>query len=270
LYLAANKGRAFGCPPSGVESPYLLTGLGTCGVCNGSMCVLTRAHGRRRAAFWGCMVRKQRGRAVCANTLEVPLDDTEHAVLKSVKHDVLNIAVLETSLHKAMAVLQDDDGADARLTAMRDELACLDAQVGRLAEAIAQGGDLPALVALLQERERRRGHVRAALAKVEHAGGRHGDVGDLGMCSTRCEAPSVIGRVSSGRQRDRHGKRCRRSCKAASCSTRRSAEGERFYTLEGAGTISPVIPGVAGLQRVCVPDGIGSAWTTEFLGAVAA
>jgi site-specific DNA recombinase len=46
LYLAVNKGKGFGRPPSGRESPYLLTGLGTCAICGGSMCVLTRASAR--------------------------------------------------------------------------------------------------------------------------------------------------------------------------------------------------------------------------------
>jgi hypothetical protein len=35
-------------------------------------------------------------------------------------------------------------------------------------------------------------------------------------------------------------------------------DGERFSTFEGAGTITPVIASVAGLQRYGGPDGTGS------------
>src|SRR5947209_17391226 len=98
-----------------------------------------------------------RGGTICANTLEVQLADAEQAVLGAVERDVLNVAVLETALSKALGVLQAPAGAAAadRAVALREELAGLDAEVGRLAAAIAAGGELPALLAALQERERR-------------------------------------------------------------------------------------------------------------------
>jgi DNA invertase Pin-like site-specific DNA recombinase len=148
LYLARNHGRPFGRPPSGIDSPYLMTGFGTCGLCGGSMSVLTRSHGHQRTAFWGCMVRKQRGRAVCPNTLEVPLEATDRAVLESVKHDVLRVEVVETAFFKAMALLQPppSDAVDGRERELRSELVRLDTEVGHLAGAIAAGGELPALL----------------------------------------------------------------------------------------------------------------------------
>jgi hypothetical protein len=174
-------------------------------------------------------------------------------VLAAVEHDVLNVAVLETSLYKALAALQDGDEADAQVTAMRNELARLDPEAGRLAQAIAQGGDLPALVALLQERERRRGHVRAALAKVEHTRARHGDVGDLGHV-----LDVMRGALTDWQGMLRQATGPARLAMQALLQGRlvfnpQERDGERFYTFEGAGTISPVIAGVAGLQRVWCP-----------------
>jgi hypothetical protein len=78
------------------------------------------------------MTRHLRGDAICANALEVRLDDAEEAVLAAVERDVLNVAVVETSLHKAVAALQASasrDGAEAHAAALRDELAGLDAEV---------------------------------------------------------------------------------------------------------------------------------------------
>jgi site-specific DNA recombinase len=170
VYRERTGGLAFGRPANGVESKYLLTGFGVCAGCGGSMATLKRAHGprghRRQVPFYGCMTRHLRGDAICANALEVRLDDAEEAVLAAVERDVLNVAVLETSLAKAMADLSGSpDEPDRRASSLRDELARLDAEVARLADAIARGGDLPALVGALQERERRRGQIRAALAE---------------------------------------------------------------------------------------------------------
>jgi len=44
--------------------------------------------------------------------------------------------------------------------------------------------------------------------------------------------------------------------------TPQERDGERFYTFEGEGTISPVIAGAAGVQRVWWPQGI---WHTGVL-----
>jgi hypothetical protein len=68
---------------------------------------------------------------------------------------------------KAMAEVEAQDGQDGASDALRGELARLDAEVARLADAIARGGDMPSLVALLGEREQRRAHVRTALADHE-------------------------------------------------------------------------------------------------------
>ena len=49
VYRHRTGARAFGRPANGVESPYLLTGVGPCAVCGGSMAVMKGAHGPRGA-----------------------------------------------------------------------------------------------------------------------------------------------------------------------------------------------------------------------------
>ena len=114
IYLKATGGRAYGRPVNRVTSPYLLTGLGACGACGSSMFV--NRHGRQgRVTAYGCVLHHQRGRAVCGNSLVVSLADVDQAVLAAVERDVLNVAVLETSLYKAIRALeaptQDPSGA---------------------------------------------------------------------------------------------------------------------------------------------------------------
>ena len=43
----------------------------------------------------------------------------------------------------------------------------------------------------------------------------------------------------------------------------------RYYEITGLGTVTSVLE-ASSIQRCGVPEGIGSAWTTEFRGAVAA
>src|SRR5262249_12657243 len=61
LYLKANDGRTFGRPALGNPSKYLLTNLARCGLCGGSLCVRTRAHGSTRKGFYGCSSYYYRG-----------------------------------------------------------------------------------------------------------------------------------------------------------------------------------------------------------------
>ena len=83
------------------------------------------------------------------------------------------MAVLETSPYKAIAAIQAPAGREDLSGELREELARIDAAVTRLAQAIAAGGDIAALVAAMQERERRRSHVRAELASVERQAATH-------------------------------------------------------------------------------------------------
>jgi site-specific DNA recombinase len=260
VYRERTGGQAFGRPANGVESKYLLTGFGVCGGCGGSMATLKRAHGprghRRQVPFYGCMTRHLRGDAICANALEVRVDDAEQAVLGAVERDVLNVAVVETSLYKAVAALQASasrNGAEADTAVLRDELAGLDAEVARLAEAIARGGDLPALVALLQERERRRAHVRAALVAAERRPATHGDIGDLRhvLDVMRTALTDWSGMIR------REPPEARRALRALLAGRLVFTPTAGFYSFEGPGTITPVLAGVvtACAKGVVAPTG---------------
>jgi hypothetical protein len=139
LYFAKAGARALdgGRPVSGSAARYLLSGLATCSCCGGSMFVHRRGS---RAARLGCMTRHLRGQAMCDNRLEVRLDDTDAAVLTAVERHLLLVEVVETAMLKALAEFEAQDGQDAAGDALRDELTRLDAEVGRLANAIARGG----------------------------------------------------------------------------------------------------------------------------------
>jgi site-specific DNA recombinase len=258
IYRQRTGGRAFGRPANGVESPYILTGLGTCAACGGSMAVLKRAHGprgsRRQVPFYGCMTRHLRGDAICRNRLEVPLADAEEAVLTAVENDVLRVEVLETSLYKAVAALQAPTDFEDQSGALREELVQIDAEVARLAQAVAAGGEIPALIAAMQERERRRSHLKTQLAAVERqTPGRH-DAGDVER-ALEVMREALTDWQGMLRQETGPARRAMQALlKGRLVFTPQEHGAERFYTFEGEGSISPIIAGIAGLQRVWWPQ----------------
>jgi Recombinase/Recombinase zinc beta ribbon domain len=60
-YLRATGGRLHGHPLNAVAAKYLLTGLSKCGLCGGSLEVVSRPHGKRRAKFYACSNHNRRG-----------------------------------------------------------------------------------------------------------------------------------------------------------------------------------------------------------------
>jgi site-specific DNA recombinase len=234
-------------PVNGIGSPYLLTGLLSCGACAGTMFAHRHGHKNRLFFAYMCTHYHVRGRAVCKNGLEANMVRADEAVLHAVERDVLRVEVLETSLWKAMRSLQGDDcsGLEAPARSLGAELARLDAEVARLAAAIAAGGELSALLAGLQERERRRASVRAELAELER------------QQATSARSRFDIGRVLDVmrqalvdwqgvlRQETGSARQALRALLAGRLIfTPQERDGERFYTFEGPGTISPVIAGV--------------------------
>jgi hypothetical protein len=95
----------------------------------------------------------QRGRTVCVNGLEAPMESTDHAVLTSIEHDLLRSEVLEHAIEFAIDELRGSTAVEQRREEILAEIRRLDAELTRRTTAIASGGDLPALLAALKERQ---------------------------------------------------------------------------------------------------------------------
>jgi len=241
VYLKATGGRAYGRPVNRVTSPYLLTGLGACGSCGSSMFV--HRHGRHgQRTDYACVLHHQRGGAVCGNSLAVPLEGVDQAVLAAVERDVLNVAVLETSLYKALAALEAPAQEDPS-AGLRDELARVESETARLAQAIAAGGTLPALVAAIQERDRRRAYLLAELRTLERRSRREAVDVDLVLDLLRDALADWRGLL---RQETGPARQALTSLLAGRLVfTPRECPDGRFYEFEGPGTVSKVIAGLA-------------------------
>jgi site-specific DNA recombinase len=165
VYMKATNGQPFGRPPLGDPSKYLLTNLALCGCCGGTMKVRSRSHGNGRKFFYGCSGYHDRGRAVCTNGADVPMEDANGVALEALLDDVLDEALLRDTVDATMNLLQGD-GVESRAQAVELEIARIDRERARIVSAIATGGEMAGLVEALQERERRLLALQADRAAV--------------------------------------------------------------------------------------------------------
>ncbi len=123
--------------PAALDSKYLLTGFVQCGVCGGTIVQTVSAH----KPAYRCWYNHSRGQAVCSNSLMVDMHLADDAVLRAVTRDVLDPEVVRKALDLVLRELEQPDGAvAARLETLKTELARLDAELARYAEAIAMPG----------------------------------------------------------------------------------------------------------------------------------
>src|SRR5262249_22698750 len=171
--------RTTGGRPAGVlaSAKYLLTGLAACGamraddnaVCGGAMIVRSRASGAGQRRFvYSCGYHHTRGRFVCDNALLAPMESTDRAVLAAIDRDVFNPRVLARAADHALATLcPSTDAVDERRARLLVEVRRLEGELARLAEAIASGGDVPALLNAVKEREAQRARCEREFATLD-------------------------------------------------------------------------------------------------------
>lgn len=173
VYMNATDGRPFGRPPLGDPSKYLLTNLALCGCCSGPLKARSRSHGNGRKHFYGCAGYHDRGRTVCTNNADVPMDDANGVVIEALLDDVLDESMLRDAVDEAVQLITVD-GVSARADLITAELAKNERERTRLVSAIVAGGDLPGLVAALREREERRVSLEAERRAIASQRPRHG------------------------------------------------------------------------------------------------
>ncbi|CAN5488569.1 hypothetical protein BH23ACI1_BH23ACI1_33360 [soil metagenome] len=172
VYLRTNEGRLWGRPAHGIEAKHLLTGLARCGCCGGTMTVRSRQHGKQRAYFYACSSFHHRGRAVCENSLEMRLGDADRAVLDALERELLNPAIIDEALGRAIARSGDPEAETAaRKVAIRQAVDELDAALDRLTAALLAGGEAATVVKAMRERELRRDALRRELKALERPAG---------------------------------------------------------------------------------------------------
>lgn len=167
-YLTSTAGRVYGRPRD-VESKYLLPGFARCAACGGGLHVRSRSHGSRRVNFYACTSYYNKGKTVCRNNLEARMDAVDGGVLAAIAGQVLAPGIVSAVIDGVLAALTPEN-QEREADQQRAELAALEAECGRLVQAIAAGGNLPMLVESLQTRQTRLEALRVSISRLSESG----------------------------------------------------------------------------------------------------
>ena len=165
-YIRSTDGKRWGRPPAGVEGKYLLSGLLRCACCGASLTVHNTS--RRRQSYYVCASYHERGTAVCANGLRLPMLAADEAILTEVSDIALDPEIVAGAIQDAIADLRPSrETIDGKRNALLADLKKLDEQQSRYVAAIAQAGEMDALVVALKTCEVDRQRVRRELAALD-------------------------------------------------------------------------------------------------------
>ena len=147
LALRLARGRLSGRPPK-TPTANLLAGLATCALCGGGLVVETSPRKRGRVPEYICY--RHRANGACPNTLRMPVEGLNEAVLQAVEAHVLTPEAIEQVIH-----LSERDEARKQQAALVREQKNLAKRIARLVTAIETGGDVTPLVTKLRELDAR-------------------------------------------------------------------------------------------------------------------
>jgi DNA invertase Pin-like site-specific DNA recombinase len=269
-YLRSTGGRFWGRPCSGVASKYLLMGLAVCGVCGKSFTARSRPRAGGRWFYYECQSHLARGPRICSNGWIMPLKEAEAAVLSTIEHHLLRPEVIAEAIEGSLSDLRPSAAVHAaERVDLERQLALAESELARLAAAIAEGGELEALLAALRDRERRREQLRAQLAALDAA--RYVANLDVGHMRKNLTAllddwrGLLLGNVLQARQVVR--KLVPERLVFEPITTR---AGERVFEFRGEGRLDPILSGlVTGLLKnqqpkaVVTPAGFGRMWERQ-------
>ena len=149
------------------ESLYLLSGLGQCGVCGGSLVAMTRGHGRRRAKFYGCAYHHKRGATVCSNSVQLRQEILDGALLEAIS-EALDERLVEAAVERALERLQARRGEQAdRGRDLQRELSLVEARMGHLLEAVKRGRATEVLLETLEAEATRKKAILRELGGMD-------------------------------------------------------------------------------------------------------
>jgi hypothetical protein len=109
--------------PSGEDlySKYLLSGLAKCARCGGSIIAITRRKGKHERRVYACAYHRNRGSAVCQNSVEVRQDVLDSAVMQALS-DCLDERLRAEAVEHALVKIRSQHAQfpDRRLTIERE------------------------------------------------------------------------------------------------------------------------------------------------------
>lgn len=162
-------------PESGRKGPparYTLTGLAECAVCSGRMTVTSGKTGKQPIKVFVCAYHRERGDAVCANSLRRPLSEIEGSIAEWFQSKICEesflLALLQEVRHRV--VVRAHASESGEVPKLEAEAKQLRGELTNLAEAVAAStGSIPELVKRMETRQLRLQAVDARIALLRSA-----------------------------------------------------------------------------------------------------
>ena len=143
-------GKGGGWLTRAATSPYLFSGLLKCGECGGNLVIVTG--NKRRHRRYGCSQAQYRG--TCHNRLTERQEWVEEKLLRDLQEQVLKPEVVDFAIEEFGRHLKVGPGkVSGDLAKMRQRKRELEVELTRYAEAIGSGGNMPALIEAMKNRQ---------------------------------------------------------------------------------------------------------------------
>ena len=157
-YLEATDGVRWGRPGAGVESKYLLTGLGRCAVCGGNITMLGGYVGsagtRKPIRYYGCSHRQNRGSTICTNDHRAHMEEADAAILSTIKKTILTPEAVDYIVDEAARLIaQQQTQATDRPQRLEAELRKDRRKLDNFIALIADGNAPASILGAIRELE---------------------------------------------------------------------------------------------------------------------
>jgi site-specific DNA recombinase len=178
-YVRKAGGKLQGRPMFTTDGKYLLSGLGVCGECGGSIVAHRVMVKGKPLAYYCCSRHRYRGEAVCGNDLRQPVELANVAMVNDWAR-VLTPERVEAVIREAVEKLRADlrERPD-QIDNLKAEKARLQKEIQNLVAAVARGDMPEALVKAMREKEDRVKILDGQVSKLEGVNGFEPDYAKL-------------------------------------------------------------------------------------------
>jgi hypothetical protein len=220
----------------------------------GSLFIRSRSRGTRRAFHYACTTHYQLELETCSESMLLPMEPLDRAILGILEQDVLQPSILVKAVEKAPQQLHThDDEPDVRSAALRKDVAHVEAELARLATALATGGSLSTLLSAVHDREERRMRLHAELAALDGV-----PFAQFDAVTMEHELRSyLVGWPSRAQQHRAQTRQILRKLLPSRIWVCREVAGEeKHYHFQGEAAVGRFFSGLVRLKRSGVPNGI--------------
>jgi site-specific DNA recombinase len=195
-YLRGTHGELWGRPGRGVESRYLLTGLGECGVCGHNISMLGGRAGvpgkRTQLYYYGCSYHVTRGRTICSNDHKARMTEADETIIAMIERTVLTPNAVDYVIENALSLIEEQRRHAPELPErIKAEIAQDERQLTNFLSLIGEGRAPVAVLTHIKALEVELAAKRAQLEALRVAAPT-----ELDLRRTKKELREMIGRFS--------------------------------------------------------------------------